>query len=443
MKYGVWIIVLCTIAWSQDLQKAIADRVDVSRKAVGIAAGVIGPEAREIVVHGCNDNKSEQKLSKESTFEIGSISKVFTALLFADMIERGEVKPDDPVSKYLPESVTVPSRNGKQITLLHLATHVSGLPRLPGNLTPADPANPYADYNAAKLYEFLSGYALPRDPGEKHEYSNLGGGLLGHALSRRAGKPYEELIRQRILEPLQMNETFVGAGPRLATGHSADLRPAKPWDFQVLAPAGAIRSTVGDMLKFAGAHLDLTETPLKAAVARMRQAQAPVGAPDVDQAIGWLIFNNHGTEILLHDGGTAGFRSALALDPARKRGVVVLANTANDVTDIALHELEPKYGLVRPALPRKEIEAGEELLETYVGVYQLTPAFAITIFRKGKQLMAQATNQPAFEVFPESETKFFLKVVDAQISFTKNEAGKVVGLILHQGGRDQKATRTN
>ena len=115
----------------------------------------------------------------DTVFEIGSITKVFTSLILADMVERGEVKLDDPVSKFLPASVTVPSRNGRQITLLDISMQISGLPRMPNNMKPADPENPYADYDPAKLYEFLSGYTLQRDIGEKYEYSNLAVGLLG------------------------------------------------------------------------------------------------------------------------------------------------------------------------------------------------------------------------------------------------------------------------
>src|SRR5262245_40545413 len=275
MKHSIWMVALCMCVQAQDLRQAIVGRVDVEKKAVGIVAGVVGPDSREIFVHGCADRNCDQKLTKDSVFEIGSITKVFTALLFAEMVERGEVKPDDPVSKFLPERVAIPSRNGKQITLLHLVTHVSGLPRIPDNLKTTDLTNPYADYDAAKLYEFLSRYTLPRDPGEKHEYSNLGAGLLGHALSLRAGKPYEELIRQRILEPLRMTATSLNSRQGMATGHTGDLKPVTPWDFQVLAPAGAIRSTAGDMLNFAAAHLELMETPLKAAIARMRSVQRP------------------------------------------------------------------------------------------------------------------------------------------------------------------------
>jgi len=159
-------------------------------------------------------------LNGDTIFEIGSISKVFTSLLLADMVNRKEVALDDPAAKYLPEHVRMPERSGKAITLLDLSTHRSGLPRVPGNLNPKDPTNPYADYSVDDLYQFLSGYTLPRDPGSEVEYSNLGGGLLGHILAHRAGTDYESLIRSRIarrcLAPVVRWRPGDGRPPRCA-----------------------------------------------------------------------------------------------------------------------------------------------------------------------------------------------------------------------------------
>ena len=156
-------------------------------------------------------------------FEIGSITKVFTAAILADMVARGQVRLDDPVAQLLPATVKVPSRNGRRITLLDLATQSSGLPRLPTNFAPKDSANPYADYGDQQLYDFLSGYELPRDPGATYEYSNLGMGLLGHALARKAGMSYEQLVSRRVLAPLGMKETAITLSPalrpRLVPGH--------------------------------------------------------------------------------------------------------------------------------------------------------------------------------------------------------------------------------
>jgi CubicO group peptidase (beta-lactamase class C family) len=212
------------------------------------------------------------------------------------------------VAKFLPAPVKVPSRNGRQITLLDLSMQVSGLPRLPDNLKPGDPANPYADYDAAKLYEFLARYQLTRDPGEKYEYSNLAVGLLGHALALRAGMSYEDLLRHRIFEPLGMSSTSITLSEaqkkRLAPGHSASLKPVKNWDFAALAGCGAVRSTANDMLKFLAANLELTETPLKPAMRRMRSVSKETGVPDLKIGMAWHIFTKFGTEIWWHNGGT-------------------------------------------------------------------------------------------------------------------------------------------
>lgn len=137
----------------------------------------------------------------------------------------------------------VPTRNGRQITLLDLATHTSGLPRLPDNFSPKNADNPYADYTVEQMYAFLSGYTLPRDIGATYEYSNLGSGLMGHLLARNDGTNYEALVLERICRPLGMTNTQVvltpGLKARLATGHNAAGERVSNWDLPTLAGAGA------------------------------------------------------------------------------------------------------------------------------------------------------------------------------------------------------------
>ena len=330
-----------------EIRTILAGRVDDNKKAVGMVVGVIDGNGRQVIARGKLALDRGQEPDGDTIFEIGSITKVFTSLVLADLVERGEVKLDDPVAKFLPVSVKVPSRNGKQITLLDLSMQVSGLPRLPDNLKPADFANPYADYDATKLYDFLSRYVLTRDIGEKYEYSNLGVGLLGHALSLKAGMSYEQLLRRRILEPLGMTSTAVvlteAQKKRLATGYSVQLQPVKNWDLDALAGAGALRSTANDMLKFLAANLELTDTPLKNAMRRMRSVHRETGVPDLEIAMAWHIFHKFGTDIVWHNGGTGGYRTFAGLDPAKKTGVVVLCNTSVNCDDVGLHVLEPRF----------------------------------------------------------------------------------------------------
>jgi serine-type D-Ala-D-Ala carboxypeptidase/endopeptidase len=432
---------LLSAGFSDDIQEAVANRVD-HQKAVGIVVATIDANGRNVIARGKIAKDGDGAADANTVFEIGSVTKVFTSLLLADMVERGEVRPDTPVAELLPKTVKVPSRNGRQITLLDLSMQSSGLPRIPNNLRPADFTNPYADYTPAKLYEFLAGYTLSRDPGEKYEYSNLGAGLLGYALALKAGMSYEELVRTRILEPLGMHNTSItltgDQKKRLAPGYDASLRPVKNWDFDALAGCGALRSTANDLLTFLAANMELTDSPLKPAMRRMRSVRKPTGLPDLDIAMAWHIFTRFGGEIVWHNGGTAGYRSFIGFDPAGKKAVVVLCNTFVDVDDIGLHALDSRYPLTRE---RAQISVDPQILKRYLGEYQLAPTFTIKVTMNGDHLMVQATNQPAFEIYAEKENEFFLKAVEAQITFVVDGAGNTTGLVLHQNGHDAKGVK--
>jgi D-alanyl-D-alanine-carboxypeptidase/D-alanyl-D-alanine-endopeptidase len=324
-----------------EVRRILSDRIVRDRQALGIVAGVIDERGRRVVAQG--------DVQPDSLFEIGSITKVFTALLLADMVERGEVALGDPVSKYLPEGVKVPQRGGRVITLEHLATHMSGLPRVPTNISPKNLLNPYAGYTAERLYEFLREYSLPRDPGSKWEYSNLGAGLLGHALSRRAGIDYETLVRLRICGPLDMTDTWQTVPPesksRVATGHNRALQPIGNWDFDVLAGAGAFWSTAENLLEFVAANLGQKKSGLAPAMAAMLKVRVATGLGDFGQALGWQTAKGTDGELIWKDGGTFGFSGFIGFDPKLRRGVVVLSNTGTGVVDLGLHLLDSRNPL--------------------------------------------------------------------------------------------------
>ena len=382
-------------------------------------------------------------LDGNTVFEIGSISKVFTSTLLALMAEEGTVRLDDPVQKYLPASVRVPARDGKVITLELLAEQRSGLPRLPDNMHPADSANPYADYSEAQLYEFLSRYQLPRDPGAEFEYSNLGVGLLGHALARAAGTSYEELARKRICEPLGMTHTAITLTPwmrdHLALGHDPAGNVVENWDLPTLAGAGAIRSTAMDMLKFVDANLHPERGPLGRAMAMAQRERAPAG-PGMSIGLNWLIAHIGADTIVWHNGGTGGCRSFVGMMPSRRAGVVVLTNSGGvGADDIGMHLLNADLPLAPKPAPvpqRTAIEVSADVLARYVGRYQLAPQFALEVSVVDGKLYVHPTGQPVLRLWAESETRFFLKEVDAVIEFVKDGSGEVTGLVLHQNGRD-------
>lgn len=333
----------------------------------GVVVGILDSDGtKRIMAHGHSGNKNLQ-LDGETIFEIGSITKVFTGILLADMVRRGEVQLAEPIAKLLPSSVTVPSHNGKQITLLDLSTHHSGLPPMPENFQPRNPENPYADYTVNEIYQHLSGYQLSRDPGETFDYSNFGTGLLGLALSLRAGKSYEALIAERVLRPLNMSRTSITLARdmvrNLARGHKTFGDTASNWDIPALAGAGALRSTMNDMLTFAGANLTAaTSTASTGLIPSLREAQRPrrfiageggiVGKDSV--GLNWIINASPSSRrFVWHNGGTGGYSAVIVLDPASQRAVIVLANSEDAHTSIqplAFHLLDPNVPLAKPRL---------------------------------------------------------------------------------------------
>jgi CubicO group peptidase (beta-lactamase class C family) len=428
-----------------DLLQILNERI-ARGAAVGLVVGALEGGKPRVVASGHRATGQPAAVEGDTVFEIGSVSKVFTTTLLAEMAAQGDVALEDPIRKFLPDSVKVPSRNGREITLLDLATATSGLPRLPNNMRPKDPTNPYADYDVENLHALLSGYTLPRDPGSSYEYSNLGMGLLGHVLALRGGASYEELVTERVLKPLGMTDTRIvmsdAMRARLAVGHGADLRPVSNWDLTALAGAGAWRSTANDMLRFLAAAVTPPQGSLGQAFRMAVEPRRQTSTVGLQIGLGWHILDRNQRRIVWHNGQTGGYHSFIGLDPATSAAIVVLGNAATNIDDIGFHLLDSKAPLRHPAPPRDEVAVEESVLERYVGRYELAPSFAIEVTRDGAALFVQATGQQKFRAYAASPTRFFLRVVEAEIEFTLDESGAVTGLVLHQGGRQTKGRRT-
>jgi serine-type D-Ala-D-Ala carboxypeptidase/endopeptidase len=318
------------------------------RRHAGLAVAVRAGTASAGGSRGLLGGTGAGRLPPDAIFEIGSVTKLFTATLLADMTLEGLVSLDDPVACHLPAGVRVPVRPGalREMTLADLASHTSGLPRLPpGMLRSAlrRPRNPYAALTVEDLERGLGSMRLRHAPGGRPSYSNLGAGLLGHVLALRAGRSFEDLVRQRICEPLGLADTAIapapGARDRLAQGHARRGRPVPAWDLPAIAGAGALRSTAPDLLRLLELHLQDDGSRL-ARAARLTQApRARLGRLEI--GLGWHALPARGrrARLLFHSGGTGGFRSFVGLVPESGAAVVVLANSARSVDAIGFRML--------------------------------------------------------------------------------------------------------
>jgi D-alanyl-D-alanine-carboxypeptidase/D-alanyl-D-alanine-endopeptidase len=423
------------------IRRLMAERVDAAGEGVGIVVGVVGQRGRRILSYGRLQGGSG-RLDGDTGFEIGSVTKVFTALLLAEMVRRGEVALADPVAKDLPAGVRIPDRNGRAITLVDLATHTSGLPFMPDAATGTDEAT------AAKLYQFLARCELQSDASVRWDYSNLGYWLLGEALAHRAGMSFESLLRTRVLLPLGMRSTAVTITPalraKLAAGHDASLQPAPAFSqlplYRLMPAAGGLVSTANDLATFLAVALGDRRSPLAPAMADLLRTRRPGSRPGVEQALGWVVEGDD--PLVFHDGGTFGYASALAWDPKRRVGVIVLMNQVGDVGDLARHLLRPDLPLAKPAAVRKaEIPLEAAVLDAYAGRYEAPGEGVFVIAREGAFLTFAAPADwglPKLRLRPESRRDFFASELPLRVTFQTDDQGRAKGLLIYPP-RGQKA----
>jgi D-alanyl-D-alanine-carboxypeptidase/D-alanyl-D-alanine-endopeptidase len=425
---------------------------------VGCVVGIVDGDTREVYGFGETKLGDDRRPDGNTIYEIGSVSKAFTGTLLADMVARGEVELDAPLQDLLPKDVQLQQVPDHPIRLVDVASQSSGLPRMPSNFAPKDPTNPYADYTPKLMFDFLRGLKLTRPPGE-YEYSNLGMGLLGYLLAERAGKPYEQLLIERIADPLQMNDTRITLNKeqlaRFAPPYNGECTPDHTWDIPTLAGAGGIRSTANDLLKLVAASLDddvdgnksnkrtALDAPAANVVAAIHKAWEKQHGKkgEIGVGLGWHIARDDVTR--WHNGQTGGYSAAMFIYPPQDLGVVVLTNSGTGhATPLAEKILQSLLGMhTAPLEVRKTVKVPAKVLQTYVGQYALGFFAMFTITLEDGQLWAQLTGQNKYRLFPESETKFFYRVVDAQITFVKDDQGKATKLVLHQNGVDQTAVR--
>lgn len=425
---------------NDDIHALLAERFE--KNGVGIVVGVIEPAGRRVVAYGRSGAAHERPLDGDTIFQIGSVTKVFTGLLLADMIQRGEVKLDDPAAKYLPRGVHMPER-GRPITLVDLATHMSGLPSMPTNFDVRGRPDPYAAYTPAQLNEFLNSYTPEREPGAKAEYSNLAFALLGRLLAQRAGTAYETLLRERVLTPLGLHSTAIHLtreqNRRLAPGHDRYLQPVDVWEMRTLQGSGSLRSSANDLLQFLAAYLEYENTPLKGAMAYHLAARYPTNARI---ALGWNLYKRGDVELIGKDGGKEGYRSVIALDLKARTGIVILSNarTQDRMEHLAMYWMADRPLQPLPTLPvRESITLDRKALDACAGLYRLESGKLIEVARKDSYLLAGVRGGGAGTYFPAAANRFVSNTDDEEILFERDAAGRVSALVLRAGGKDSRA----
>ena len=399
----------------------------------------------------CADPANAGRIGPDVAFEIGSVTKTMTGILLADLIAKGEASLDDPLAGHLPEGTVVPDYEGQPILLRHVVTHTSGLPRLPSRLELTNPEDPYASFQDDALLASLQDVTLAQAPGEVFEYSNFASMLLSLVVARHAGMDFESLLDEKLLTPLGMENTWVANRPdglRVAAGHLPNGEETAPWTFTgSMGGVGGVRSTLDDMVRYAKAQLGGAQGTIGEAIAL---AQEPVEtAADQAMAIQWLLMPIGGRLVHVHDGGTGGFSSVVAVDVEGARAVVVLADTGlaamGGVNDIAGHLLDPNLPLAEPRLPVERPAVAPVLspnaLREYAGTYPLMPGFDLVVSEQDGVLHAQATGQGAFPLDPVDDGVFAADAYDIEIEFFRNDAGEVTKLDLRQGGNTLSGER--
>ncbi|NNE01420.1 MAG: serine hydrolase [Pirellulaceae bacterium] len=433
-----------SIAKASQIKQLVQAYVDADL-VNAVSVGVVQADKQWTAHFGELSQNQPVAPTDQTIYEIGSMSKVFTGILLGHAVETKTVTLDQPIGELVPEISKKNPTVGQSIQLVHLATHNSGLPRMPDNWKPAQPNDPYVDYDRKLLIEFLSGVKTTREVNLKTEYSNLGMGSLGDLLSIKADVSYEKLLESVIAGPLKMSDTTISLSEeqaaRFAPPHNAARTAESPWNFDALAGAGGIRSTVSDMNRFMQAMIDPPDSELGRAIDLAWKQHAPSRDGYFAIGLGWHIARDGSTR--WHNGQTGGYHSMMLVNRDLQAGVVVLSNTATGQIDSIAESIIGLLAGQKLTLPKfeKEVDVDAETMKRLVGKYQIVPAFVLDVRVEKDQLMVQATNQPALPVYPESPTKWNYRAVTATITFELPDEGPATALTLHQNGRKMRGPR--
>jgi CubicO group peptidase (beta-lactamase class C family) len=360
----------------------------------------------------------------------------------ADVVKEHGISLDRPAEELLPSDWDLPAFSGDPITLRHLLTHTSGLPKSPTNLSKSS-SDPYKSYADSDFRSYLKSVQLKEKPGKSFRYSNSGMGLVGIILEEQLEKSYNKIIRDRILEPLNMHSTGIDITKkdscRLANGYIGNTEAAH-WHFKALSGAGALRSTTRDMANFLQAHLGNRDSDLNSSMNMTQRVHFTTKNREnrISQVgLGWLFSAKH-DRIAWHNGATGGFRSFVGLNKEKGSAVVILSNTTHPVTDLGFYLLDDSYSIKKV---KKQISLSKKELSQFTGEYKVTDNISYYVTLQDNQLYFRVSGQKKIPFYPESNKRFFCKIIPAEISFSKGKNGIVDKVTLHQNGRKISAAK--
>ena len=406
---------------------------ETAGQRVGASIIRISDDQRDSFNLGAVTVDGDHAPSADTPFEIGSITKAFTNLLLAELVAKGVVEYQTTIASIVPE-VQFGNPEVGGITLEQLATHTSGLPRLPSNMRPANPADPYADYTPQLLLEELSSVRSGQSLAHQYAYSNLGVGLLGYVLGKADGSDYGSALEEHVLAPLGI-KAELGCMEGSAIGH-AGQSPVPYWHLDALAGAGGLCMSANELAKVFTQYLTDAK-PLAHELQKDFEIVAGAGPYSVTRV--WHVAGDGDNTVYWHNGGTGGFRSFAGFNPASKEALVILSNTDADVTEVGMEALLGDAG----NRPSTDASATAGSFEEYTGHFLLNPGFSISVFERDGMLFGQATGQPPLTLGAAGEDRFNVMEVDASIEFTRNDDGEVSGLVLNQNGVAQPAPRVD
>jgi D-alanyl-D-alanine-carboxypeptidase/D-alanyl-D-alanine-endopeptidase len=432
----------CNPPADDTFEKTLAQRMTGDRTGACVAAATIGPEVEWAVA--CANAEAPRDIDATTAFEIGSITKTMTAFLLAELVHDGALTLDDPLAEHLPAGTPVPSFAGEPIRLRHLLTHTAGLPGLPSRLVIDSLDDPYADFSVDGLLASLGDVTLASPPGSQWAYSNFGFMLLSYVVATERGQDIEDLLQQRLFQPLGMSNAYIDelpAGTQAAQGHLATGVPAPAWHFpRNLEGVGGVRASLDDMIRYAEALRGRGDADVVASLAKtMETVPSSHGAPAMGMA--WLKADVDGQPVVLHDGGTGGFSSLLVLEPASGRAVVLLFDTAlgnlGGGTDIAMHLLYPDTHPMPPA--RLPAEPSQAVLDCLSGQHSLA-GIPVKLESRAGALVARLAGTPELGFAYDSYGDFYPLDLDALLTPVELGDGRC-SFDWTQGGERTRAER--